>query len=59
MTKYPDSKFIDLILKLIEDKDGRKRIGANARKRIESSYNWEKTARKAVHVYDQLICVHA
>jgi glycosyltransferase involved in cell wall biosynthesis len=56
MTKYPDSKFIDLILKLIEDKDERKRIGANARKRIELSYDWEKTAGRAVQVYGQLVC---
>lgn len=55
MTKYPDSKFIDLVLKLIEDSDLRKNIGASARKKVELSYNWEETAKRAVRSYGKLV----
>jgi glycosyltransferase involved in cell wall biosynthesis len=55
MSKYPDSEFINSILKLIEDNNLRKKIGINARKKIESLYDWEKTARTAVHVYKSLV----
>jgi glycosyltransferase involved in cell wall biosynthesis len=55
MTKYPDSQFVDLILKLIEDDDIRKKIGTNAREKIKLFYDWEKNAEKAVSIYDNLI----
>jgi len=58
MAKYPDSEFISLVLKLIEDSNLRKNIGINARKKIELFYDWEKTAKKAVDIYDNLRCVH-
>jgi len=56
ISKHPDTEFIDLVFKLIENGDLRKTIGINARKRIELLYNWEKTARKAVDVYEDLRC---
>jgi len=55
MTKYPDSKFINLVLKLIEDRDLRKNIGTNAKRKVESFYDWKETAKRAVQNYDQLI----
>ena len=58
MTKNPDSKFIDLVFKLIEDSDLRRNIGTNARKTVELFYNWEETAQKAVQVYGKLVCAH-
>ena len=56
LTKYPDSKFIDLIVKLIQNPDLRKSIGKNARKKVESSYNWQVTSEKAVQTYNKLVC---
>jgi glycosyltransferase involved in cell wall biosynthesis len=55
MTKYPDSQFIDLVLKLIEDDYMRKEIGRNAREKTRLFYDWEKNAKKAVDIYDNLI----
>jgi hypothetical protein len=57
MTAYPDSEFIDLILKLIEDGDLRKRIGTNAQRNVGLFYEWEETAKKAAHSYNKLVCV--
>jgi glycosyltransferase involved in cell wall biosynthesis len=57
MTKYPDSEFIDLVLKLIEDNDLRKNLGTNARRKVELFYDWEETAKKAVQSYYKLVCV--
>jgi glycosyltransferase involved in cell wall biosynthesis len=55
MSKYPDSQFIDLIFEMIEDDKLRKRMGLNARKKIESYYNWETTAKRAVQVYKTIL----
>jgi glycosyltransferase involved in cell wall biosynthesis len=55
VTEHPGSEFIDLILKLIKDDALRKEIGTNARKRIELSYDWEKNAKKAVHIYNDTV----
>jgi glycosyltransferase involved in cell wall biosynthesis len=58
MTKNPDSEFIDLVFKLIEDSDLRRNIGTNARKTVELFYDWEETAQKAVQAYANLVCAH-
>lgn len=58
VTEYPDSKFVDLIERLIEDVELRKRIGANARRKIELSYDWKITAGRAVQDYDKLVRVY-
>jgi glycosyltransferase involved in cell wall biosynthesis len=55
MTNYPDSKFVNLIFEAIEDENLRKRIGLNARKKIELFYNWEITAKKAIQVYTSVL----
>ncbi len=49
------SEFTNLVLKLIKDKNLREEIGANARKTIKSFYTWEKTAQRAVQIYQTLI----
>ena len=55
ITKYPDSEFANLVLKLIEDRGMRRKIGMNARKRIELFYDWEKNAKRAVQIYNNLV----
>ena len=55
ITNSPDSEFISLIITLIENKELRKEIGANAKKKAESLYDWEKTAKKAVQIYSNLV----
>jgi glycosyltransferase involved in cell wall biosynthesis len=55
MTEHPDSEFTNLILKLVEDDSLRKKIGINARKKVELLYDWEKTAENAVQVYKDLL----
>jgi polysaccharide biosynthesis protein PslH len=55
LTEQPDSKFINLVLQLIENKNLRKKIGDNARNKAELEYDWEKTATKAVQIYSNLI----
>jgi len=57
LTEYPNSKFVDLVLKLIGDSALRRRIGVNAQKKAELLYDWAKTAHKAVEIYAKLICV--
>jgi glycosyltransferase involved in cell wall biosynthesis len=58
MTKYPDSKFIDLVTKLIEDSSLREDIGANARRKTLSLYDWKETAKKAVQNYNKIIHIY-
>ena len=55
MTEYPDSKFVDAVLRLIADCDLRRNIGMNAKKKAQSHYDWTKTTEKAVRVYRGLI----
>ncbi len=55
LTKNPDSKFIDLIYKLISDVDLRKSLGKNARKKAELLYDWKNTAANAILIYEKLI----
>jgi len=57
VSKHPDSEFIKLVFKLIEDNNLRKNIGLNARKKIELFYDWEKTAKKAIDIYRNLTCM--
>jgi glycosyltransferase involved in cell wall biosynthesis len=57
ITEYPDSKFVDSVLKLIADSSLRRSMGINARKKAELLYDWLKTAEKAVEIYNKLFCV--
>lgn len=54
MTEYPNSDFVNLIFKTIEDVGLRKQLGINARKKVESFYDWNKNAKRAVHIYQSL-----
>lgn len=58
VTNHPDSQFVDLVIKLIEDNKLREDMGANARRKVESFYNWEETAKKAVVYYGKIIRVN-
>jgi glycosyltransferase involved in cell wall biosynthesis len=55
MSKYPDAEFIQLILRCINDKNLRKNLAVNARKKAELLYDWETNAEKAVCLYQTLI----
>jgi glycosyltransferase involved in cell wall biosynthesis len=55
MAEHPDSQFIDLVLKLIEDDDLRVEIGRNALEKVKLFYDWKKNAKKAVDIYGNLI----
>lgn len=55
LCKYPNSEFTSLVLRAIEDSNLRKKIGQNARTKVENFYDWEKNSRKAVSVYYSLI----
>jgi glycosyltransferase involved in cell wall biosynthesis len=50
-----NTEFTNIILKLVEDDSIRKKIGINARKKVELLYDWEKTAENAVQVYKDLL----
>lgn len=55
MSEYPDSEFIQLVLRCIKDENLRKSLAINARKKAELLYDWELNAEKAVCVYQALI----
>jgi glycosyltransferase involved in cell wall biosynthesis len=57
ITENPDSKFVDLVLKLIDDSDLKKSMGSNARKKAQLYYDWIMTAKKAADAYCYLIGV--
>jgi glycosyltransferase involved in cell wall biosynthesis len=58
LTEHPDSKFTYLVLKLIENVELRKKLGINAQRNAGSLYEWEKNAKKAVHIYNRLVCTN-
>ena len=55
MTRYPDSKFVDSVLRLIADRDLRKNMGINAKGKAQMYYDWTTTTEKAVETYRRLI----
>lgn len=55
LTKDPDSKFIDSVIKLIIDPELRKKMGANAKNKAQQLYDWTKTTEKAIENYNKLI----
>ena len=55
LTDSVDETFIGYVLKLIADENLRKRMGQNARKKIEELYSWEKIAEKFERIYDKIL----
>jgi len=55
VTEKVDLNFNEGILKLIEDEQLRKKLGKNARKKIETKYNWEKEIIKFEKIYEELL----
>lgn len=55
LTKEIDRTFINHILELIESEVLRKRLGTNARKKIEAQYSWKKIGEKFEKVYSKLL----
>jgi glycosyltransferase involved in cell wall biosynthesis len=58
ISQYPDSEFICLVMRAIEDAELRKKIGENARKKVKQLYNWEANAAKAINIYHALVRGH-
>jgi glycosyltransferase involved in cell wall biosynthesis len=58
ITKYPDSNFVNLVTRLIEDSILRKNIGANAQRKVVSLYPWKETAKKVVKNYEKVIRIY-
>jgi glycosyltransferase involved in cell wall biosynthesis len=54
ITECPNSDFIDLVFEAIDDVGLRQQLGINARKKIESFYDWNKNAKRAAHIYQSL-----
>jgi glycosyltransferase involved in cell wall biosynthesis len=55
MTKCPDSEFVGAVLRLIANRDLRRNMGVNAKKKAQLHYDWTRTAEKAVEAYSGLI----
>jgi len=55
LCERPDSQFIDLVFKLVEERDLMNTIGTNARKKVESCYDWRKNSRSALAIFGNLI----
>ena len=56
MCRYPGAEFTNLVLRAIEDSSLRKKMGINARKKVEEHYDWNQNAKKAVSIYRNLVC---
>ena len=54
ITEKVDQKFIEGILELIEDERLRYYIGANARRKVESHYDWKGQIKKFEELYNVL-----
>jgi len=54
MAENVDERFIESVLELIKDEELRETIGKNARKKVESQYNWGEEIRKFNEVYEEL-----
>jgi len=55
MSKYPDTEFVQLVLRCIEDKNLRKSLAVNARKKAKYLFDWELNGEKAVCIYQDLL----
>ncbi len=53
----PSSKgsFVQASVKLLKDRNLRKRIGKNAKKTITEKHSWEVASRKAIEVYNEVL----
>ena len=47
-------KFADLIRLLLEDKNLQKKLGRNARKKMENKFNWNRIIKKFDSLYGRL-----
>lgn len=54
VTEGIDKEFIEGIIELIEDEGLRRRIGNNARKKVESRYSWKEEIKKFQKIYEEL-----
>ncbi|MCW4052462.1 MAG: glycosyltransferase family 4 protein [Candidatus Bathyarchaeota archaeon] len=54
LTQSVDNKFVDYVLKLMENEKLRKKIGRNAREKIEKQYSWKRAVEKFERVYSKI-----
>ena len=54
LTDNVDEKFVASIIRLIEDKELRRKIGENAREKVEKEYNWERGVKKFENIYTEI-----
>ena len=54
VTEGINEEFIESIIKLIEDEGLRRRMGNNARKKVESRYSWKEEIKKFEKIYEEL-----
>ena len=54
LTEKVDETYLGYVLELVEDEEMRKRIGRNARKKIEQQYSWKKVVEKFEGVYSKI-----
>ncbi len=55
MTQQPNSEFVELILKLINDVVLRKKLGSNARNKAQQLFDWKVTSKVAVQTYYNIV----
>jgi len=55
VTESVDQDFTKSIIRLIEDEQLRENLGKNARKKIESQYNWREEIKKFEEVYENVL----
>ena len=49
------SAYADAIIKLLDDPDLCRKMGAEGRRRVEQEYNWEKESQKLLDLYTELL----
>jgi len=54
LAKDTDRDFVAKVIKLIEDKNLRHRLGVNARRKVLRRYTWESELRKLERVYEEV-----
>lgn len=55
VTERVNQNFVQGILELIEDKQLRDKLGNNARRKVESQYDWREEIKKFEEVYEEVL----
>jgi len=49
------TEFAERVIQLLTDKELRERIAGNARRLVETHYDWSKISQKLMEVYDNIV----